>query len=65
MPSDFFHPDMEVFIDHRVDWERYFRFLRGDPANVADELETFKMILRTIGAVCSDVDRDAGDHWHE
>ncbi len=65
MASDFFHPDMELFIDHRVDWERYFRFLRGEPANVADELETFKMILRTLGEVCSDFESDAGAHWHE
>ena len=25
MGKEFFHRDMQLFIDHRVDWERYFR----------------------------------------
>src|ERR1051326_2031583 len=65
MADEFFHPDMDLFIDHRVDWGRYFRFSRGAAANVAEELDTFKMILRTLEEVCSDIDADAGAHWHE
>ena len=42
MAKDFFHPDMERFIDHRFDWERYFR-LSGRVGSVADEVDTFKI----------------------
>ncbi len=65
MAKDFFNQDMELFIDHRVDWERYFRLYRREETQPAEEIETFKMILRTIGDVCADIDASAGDHWHE
>ena len=29
MASDFFNPDMELFVDHRVDWKRYFHYRRS------------------------------------
>ena len=29
MATDFFNEDMRLFVDHRVDWERYFRWKRG------------------------------------
>ena len=29
MATEFFNEDMRLFIDHRVDWARYFRLLRG------------------------------------
>src|SRR5262249_18719043 len=64
MGRDFFHRDIELFIDHRFDWERYLR-LRGAEANVADEIETYKTILRTTGEICADIEAGAVEHWHE
>src|SRR5262245_28433091 len=64
MPKEFFHRDMQLFIDHRADWTRYFE-LRGASADVAAEVETFKTILRTAGEVCEDIEAGARDHWHE
>ena len=46
--KDFFHRDLQLFIDHRFDWERYFR-LRGSSTEVAEEVETYRTILRTAG----------------
>ena len=45
MAHEFFHPDMKLFIDHRVDWDRYFRLLRGPEVDVAGEIETYRSIL--------------------
>ena len=42
MAKDFFHRDMQLFIDHRFDWARYFKLRRGDGVAVADEVATFK-----------------------
>ena len=64
MAKEFFHRDMQLFIDHRFDWARYFR-LRGTEVNVAEEIETYKAILRTTGEVCEDIEAGAIDHWHE
>ena len=64
MARDFFHRDIELFIDHRFDWSRYLH-LRGVEANVADEVETYKTVLRTTGEVCEDIEAGALDHWHE
>jgi alkylation response protein AidB-like acyl-CoA dehydrogenase len=64
MAKEFFHRDMQLFIDHRFDWARYFR-LRGSEVNVADEVETYKAILHTTGEVCEDIEAGALDHWHE
>src|SRR5262245_3101108 len=63
--EEFFNRDMESFIDHRVDWERYFRLRRGGPADVAEELDTYKMIMRTAGDICAELSAAARDHWHE
>src|SRR2546427_10212248 len=62
--KDFFHRDLQLFIDHRFDWERYFR-LRGSSTEVAEEVETYRTILRTAGQVCEDIEAGARDHWHE
>jgi alkylation response protein AidB-like acyl-CoA dehydrogenase len=64
MAKDFFNRDMQLFIDHRVDWERYLR-LRGVEGSVADEVETYRSILRTTAEVCEDIEAGARDHWHE
>jgi len=65
MEQDYFHADMELFMDRRVDWERYFRLRRGADVAVAAELDTFKMILRSAGEVCADIATDSREHWHE
>jgi 3-(methylthio)propanoyl-CoA dehydrogenase len=64
MTKEFFHRDIELFIDHRVDWDRYFR-LRGGEVKTAEEVETYKTILRTTGDICADIAAGARDHWHE
>jgi alkylation response protein AidB-like acyl-CoA dehydrogenase len=64
MASEFFHRDMQLFIQRRFDWSRYFR-LRGDETNVTEAVETFQTILRTTGEVCEDIEAGARDHWHE
>src|SRR5262245_22121693 len=65
MPRDFFHRDMQLFIDHRFDWERYLRLRRGTPVNVADEVATYKDVLRTTGEICEAIEEGARGHWHE
>ena len=64
MGKDFFHRDMQLFIDQRVDWARYFRLARAT-VNPADEVETYRAILQTIGEVCEDIEAGAHDHWHD
>jgi alkylation response protein AidB-like acyl-CoA dehydrogenase len=64
MSKEFFNPDIEFFLDHRVDWERYFRFARPD-APWREELDTFKMILRTVGEIAESIEDGARDHWHD
>ena len=59
MSKDFFHRDIQLFVDHRFDWERYFR-LRGASADVAEEVETYRTILRTAGEVCEDIEAEIG-----
>ena len=65
MAKEFFHPDMELFVDHRVDWQRYLRLSRREAADVTGEIDTYKMILRTLAEICEDIDARAGEHWHE
>ena len=65
MAKEFFNNDMQLFLDHRVDWDRYFRLRRAEAVNVAEEIETYKAILRTLGEVCRDIEAGARDRWHE
>ena len=65
MAHEFFHQDMKLFVDHRVDWVRYFRLLRGADVDVAGEIETYRSILSTLGDICADIEVGALDHWHE
>ncbi|HYC23133.1 MAG TPA: acyl-CoA dehydrogenase family protein [Candidatus Bathyarchaeia archaeon] len=64
MSKEFFHRDMQLFIDHRYDWKRYFE-LRGFAGDAAQEVETYKAILATTGEVCEDLEAGASGHWHE
>src|SRR5262245_1257850 len=65
MATDFFNDDMRLFIDHRVDWARYFQLKRGNDVDPVAEVETYKTILESTGEICADIGRDARDHWHE
>ena len=65
MAHDFFHQDMKLFLDHRVDWSRYFGLLRGGDVDVPAEIETYRSILATCGEICADIEAGALDHWHE
>ena len=65
MATEFFNDDMRLFVDHRVDWARYFRLKRGADADVAAEVETFKTILQTTGEICAEIGAAAREHWHE
>ncbi len=65
MDREFFHRDMQFYIDHGVDWERYFRLRRGEGVDVAAEIDTFKTILQTCGEICEDIAAEAREHWHE
>ncbi len=62
--GDFFHPDVEFFIDHRVDWPRYFHLL-GTDTDPADEVSTYKSVLGTTAEIAADIAAGARDHWHE
>ena len=65
MATDFFNDDMRLFLDHRVDWARYFRLKRGEGLDVAAEVDTYKTILQTTGDICAEIGAGARDHWHE
>ena len=65
MATDFFNDDMRLFIDHRVDWARFFRLKRGEGVDAAAEVETYKTILQTTGEICAEIAAGARDHWHE
>jgi alkylation response protein AidB-like acyl-CoA dehydrogenase len=65
MDASFFHADMEFFMDHRVDWKRLLSLRQGSDVSVSDELDTYKMILRTAGEVCADIESESQGHWHE
>jgi len=65
MAKEFFHPDMQLFIDHRFDWARYLRLRRGEEVDVAGEVATYKEVLRTTGEICEAIAEGARGHWHE
>jgi alkylation response protein AidB-like acyl-CoA dehydrogenase len=65
MAKEFFHRDMQLFIDHRFDWARYLRLRRGENVNVVDEVATFKQVLATTGDICAEIAAGARGHWHE
>jgi alkylation response protein AidB-like acyl-CoA dehydrogenase len=65
IPTTDFNDDMRLFVDHRVDWERYFRWKRGADVDPAAEVETYKTIMQTAGEICAEIAAAARDHWHE
>lgn len=64
MAAEFFHEDIKLFLDQRVDWERFFRLKYGGSADVAEELETYRAILRTHGDICEDIEAESKEAWH-
>lgn len=64
MAAEFFHQDIRLFLDQRVDWERFFRLKHGEGSDIAEELETYRSILRTHGEICADIESESKDAWH-
>jgi alkylation response protein AidB-like acyl-CoA dehydrogenase len=65
MEKQYFHADMRLFLDHRVDWQRYLSLRRGTEVDVAAELETYRSVLSTAAEVCQDIEENARDHWED
>jgi alkylation response protein AidB-like acyl-CoA dehydrogenase len=65
MATEFFHRDMLVFVDHRFDWARYLRLKHGDGVDVADQVATFRDVLRTTGEICESIAAESRGRWHE
>jgi len=65
MAKGFFNRDMALFLDHRVDWGRYFALSRGPGVDVAEELSTFKAVLEGAAEVCEAIEERSAGHWHE
>ncbi|MBI3786476.1 MAG: acyl-CoA dehydrogenase family protein, partial [Deltaproteobacteria bacterium] len=65
MGKDFFNADMQLFLNSRVEWERYFQLRRGEAGSVADELETYRSVLQTLDEICKDIAANAREHWDE
>jgi alkylation response protein AidB-like acyl-CoA dehydrogenase len=65
MATEYFHRDMQLFLDHRFDWKRYFRLRRGGEVDPAEEVATYKDILRTTGEICASIEEGSRDHWEE
>lgn len=65
MATEYFHRDMQLFLDHRFDWARYFRLRRGGEVDPAEEVATYKDILRTTGEICASIESGSRSHWEE
>jgi alkylation response protein AidB-like acyl-CoA dehydrogenase len=65
MATEYFHRDMQLFLDHRFDWARYFRLRRGGDVDPAEEVATYKDILRTTGEICASIEAGSRGHWEE
>lgn len=65
MSQPFFNDDMHLFLDHRVDWKRFFDLKHGNAAAAGDEVATYKSVLQTLGEICAGLAAESREHWHE
>jgi 3-(methylthio)propanoyl-CoA dehydrogenase len=65
MGTGFYNDDMQLFVDHRVDWVRYFRLKRGAEVDPGEEVRTYRTILQTIGEVCEAIESGSRGHWYD
>ncbi|MDG2303141.1 MAG: acyl-CoA dehydrogenase family protein [Candidatus Binatia bacterium] len=65
MDRQFFHNDIRLFLERRVDWKRYHQLRRPGPVNLEEELDTYRSILGSTGQICEDIEAESRDHWHE
>ena len=66
MSTDFYHSDMQLFVDQRVDWTRYVRLKRGPRRwYPGEEVATYRAILQSIGEVCEAIESDSHGHWYD
>ena len=52
MSLEFFHKDISIFLEKRVDWDTFFRLKSPDEVVVSEELETYKTVLTSLGEIC-------------
>ena len=65
MSSEFFHKDISIFLEKRVDWETFFRLKSAEDFDLEEELGTFKTILSSLGDICEDIENDSKPAWHD
>src|SRR5581483_7824344 len=65
MDKEFFHRDLRLFLERRVDWQRYLNLRRGGTPDVAEELATYESILSTLGDICEDIEAASRPHWSD
>ncbi len=65
MSDDFFHSDMQFFLEHRIDWPRYLRLKRAEATDAPSEVEAWRTILQTAGDICAELAPAARAGWHD
>ncbi|MDJ0789221.1 MAG: acyl-CoA dehydrogenase family protein [Myxococcota bacterium] len=56
---------MLLYLDHLVDWDTYFRWTKGDDADVDTEVETLRVIAQTAAEICESIAPEAREGWEE
>ncbi len=56
---------MLLYLDHLVDWDTYFRWRKGDDADVPTERETLRVICDTAAEICASIEPAARADWEE
>ncbi len=56
---------MLLYLDKLVDWESYFRFRRGEDADVDAEREALRSVLQTTAEICEAIEPEARAGWEQ
>jgi alkylation response protein AidB-like acyl-CoA dehydrogenase len=62
--SRYLNDPILLYLDHLVEWDEYFRLMKGEGADTGAEVDALRAVLSTVGEICESIEPEAREGWY-
>ncbi len=63
--SGYLHDGILLYVNRLIDWDSYFRYRRGDDADIDAERAALVGVLETCADICQQIETPSREQWEE
>ena len=63
--SEYLNDAIRIYLDELVDWDSYYRWRKGDDADVDSERAALRGVLETAAQICAEIEVEARAGWEK